>query len=228
MTTFAELQETEEWQNLALPAQEHYTYELPYHNWGHAMSVAEAVVALGNRCIARGMHLNIGLLAVAAAWHDADYMADHMKLHHPTKESLSAYAAETFLRSQGAAEDYALQVGRAILGTTHGVSRRGLHALVLHRADIATIGGPYETFASNSCKLLQERRLAEPKLSFAKFVEGNRLFIGLLIAESVEKELPQLGEPVDSPGSFPVEALANITRMTEETETSLAKYGAAA
>jgi hypothetical protein len=224
--TFAEIEQTGEWQHLALPARGHYSDELPYHNWRHPLAVAKEVVALANRCGERGLHLDTGQLAVAAAWHDAEHHRDPRAAHHVSKESHSADLAREYLLASGQTENYANEIAKAIIGTTHGV-RRGLNAIALHRADIANIGGPYGDFAICSYRLLLERRVNDPELTFDKYVAKSGEVIKELADESLA-ELATLGEPTSGTDSWPEQALANLKRLQTETEASLENYPLAA
>lgn len=211
----SELMEIEEWQRFGLPAQRHYSDEMSYHNWDHAEESVIDVVELGKRCERRGIELNIGQLVTAAAWHDAGFHRNHIAFGYTTKEEYSADLAGDFLKSQKAEMSFMTTIQDIILGTKHNVGRPGLHALVMHRADVANIGKPYDIFATKCLLLLSEKRLEEPSLTFRGWQLALPSFIDFTIEEAL-RELPQIGEPVETADSFDVVAAQNRDRFVKE------------
>jgi hypothetical protein len=219
MITFAAVQETDEWRQLALPAQEFYTDELAYHNWYHALDVAAAVVDLAARCEARGMRLNVGMLAVAAAWHDAGFQEDHKRWGYDTKEQYSAALLHDFLSRKKVEPIFVSHAQAAILGTTHKHERLTSDTLALHRADIANFGYNYDLFGRHTLNLLQEARRYDPTLTFELWKSRVNGLIEFVVQESIA-ELPNLGEPVQTAGSYDRIAAHNGTLFALESSES--------
>jgi predicted metal-dependent HD superfamily phosphohydrolase len=199
------------------PARRHYDDRLAYHNWQHAQDVMEDAYDLGNRVASRGIEVDMGVLAVAAAWHDAGYIEDHTIVGFETKEHYSAYLAETFLRSKKEDELFIQAVVRAILGTIHHGDRRDMNALVLHRADIANIGGPYRNFYRKSTLVHRELGSFGVQATWPEWVRTGGLLIENLIEESLD-ELPRLGEPITGEMAFPIRARANSRLLLQTSK----------
>ena len=219
MPSFADIAATDEWQQLALPAKDFYTYDLAYHNWDHAQHVAETVVEMGSRCRERGIDVSLGMLAVAAAWHDAGYQTDHKQAGQPTKELFSALLAKEFLEDQRVPQLYVAELRQAIIGTTHRAHRRGWNMLLLHRADIADIAADYYIFAGNANKLWQELRLVDPNADFTAWKSKQAGFLSVIVNESTA-ELSNLRFSATDVSSFCENTQWNIDALLIETEES--------
>lgn len=220
MMRFADIEQTAVWYDFADPAALHYSDDMEYHNWDHACAVAVHAADLAEICIGKGIYLERDVLNVAAAWHDAGYHEDHTALGFASKEQYSAALSAEHLRAEGATEEFIGQVTEAILGTTHKAVRTSLAALVLHRADIADVGGEYKLFAHNNYKLLLEARQRQPDLTFKEWRAGTSGFLDFIIAESLQ-ELPRL--EADSAGyhSFPAMARRNRERFMKESDEAV-------
>lgn len=196
-------------EDLALAAKPYYSDEIEYHNWSHAEAVLSDVKILADRVMGRGIHLSREALAIAAAWHDAGYHENHERLGFSTKEHYSAQLADDFLISEAVHFETRTIVKRAILGTIHGAHREGIHGLILHRADISNVGGPYADFLAKTTALWQEHEtMTGQRTLWSKHVEGTQKFIAFSIKEALE-ELPILGETVGENDSFDTVARNN-------------------
>ena len=221
MSGFEEVTGHPVWRDLAMPAKRHYDSSLPYHNWDHALEVAENACDLADRFAARGgKRLHPGVLATAGAWHDAGFAEDHDALGFETKEHYSAQLAADHLNECKRPPAFIEEVRTAILGTIHHAARDNLYALVLHRADIANIGGPYKPFMVSAYKLFMEARLRNSAVQFTSWRRSTGVFLGPLISESKE-ELPRLGEPICGVTAFPERAASNRRTLMLENEGSL-------
>ncbi len=158
----------------------------------------------------------MGVLAVAAAWHDAGFVKDHTTQGFNTKEQYSAHLAEQFLKEYGEPPEFIDTVTRAIVGTTHNVEREDVHALVLHAADIANIGGPYVQFYRKSSLLYKEAGQFGETMSWLEWTrQGIKLVEGLV--HEAGNELPRIGELTVGITSFPERALRNSRHLLKES-----------
>lgn len=192
-------------------AQQHYSYELPYHNWNHAEAVIGAVERVVDRAAERGINLSKQALRVAAAWHDAGY---HIDTHtFETKEHYSLSLLEDYLEDNPVSTADRTIMSEAILGTIHGNPERTQYGLALHYADVENIGGPRDDFIANSLLLYEEAngRSATP-ISWASYVEGSSRFLEQVVEQS-RNELPLLGEPTRVEGSFDTSATENLRSL---------------
>lgn len=179
--------------DLAMPAKEHYSPNLEYHNWQHAEDVMVRVLELAKEVRVYGIELDATVLEVAAAWHDAGFAEDHTALGFKTKEHDFAYLAKQYLKTRGQSNVFIEKVVTAILGTIHHAEREDLHALALHRADIANIGGPYAAFYRNTTLLYHEARYFCRTPTWNDWVIGTGRLIDDLVREA-NVELPRLGK----------------------------------
>ena len=197
-------------------AKAHYSDTLAYHNWSHAEAVMRDVNVLVDRAGERGIILARNALVIATAWHDAGFHEDHIQKGFVTKEHYSAHLLEEYIADKPV--DYATRflMCEAILGTIHGFERETLNTLVLHRADVANIGGPYDEFYKISVALWQENmRLTGKEISWTDFIHSSEGYIRM-IAKEAQVELPRLGEPIGEDGSYDIQALINAQRLQTE------------
>lgn len=199
-------------------AQAHYSDTLAYHNWSHAEAVMRDVDILVERASKRGITLAREALQIAAAWHDAGFHEDHTSKGFVTKEHYSAYLLEEYIADKPV--DYATRflMSEAILGTIHGFDRDTLNTLVLHRADVANIGGPYDEFYKISISLWQENiHLTGNDISWNDFIQSSEGYIRM-IAKEAQVELPRLGESIGIGGSYDIQALLNAQHLQTEPD----------
>lgn len=218
---FETLAQQEDWRRYALPAEQCYSDELPYHNWSHALHVAKQAVAMAADCQAHGVEVSATDMAIAAAWHDAGYQDDHRAAGCQTKEQFSALLAGAFLTAQHVDDSRITEIKQAIIGTTHGVYRRGWNMLFLHRADISGIGAPYEVFVRNSNKLWREEQILRDNPVFTNWQTTVARFIGEMIDES-EPELRSLRVDEADIKTYLRNAQENIRKFKIETPETLA------
>ncbi len=204
---------------LSAAAKRHYGTALPYHNWTHAEAVMAHVDVLSKRVQKRKLAVARGALHIAAAWHDAGFHRDHAELGFKTKEHYSVSLAEEYLAEHRIDKRTRGIVKTAILGTIHGAERSDINALILHRADIANVGGNYPGFLSSNIKLWHEARLFSPALTWDDWKRSSTSFAEFSAREARD-ELPRIGEPVSVRGAYDLNAGHNAERLLSEPEPS--------
>ncbi len=203
--------------SLVRAAEQHYSYELPYHNWDHAQTVMEEVEKVAERAEMRGVLLSRQALQVAAAWHDAGYHEDHTLHNASIKEDYSIQLFNDHLASEqyDLSPNDAMTVKAAIRGTIHQWPYRKKHGLALHLADVANLGGPYEAFVANTKLLYQEATLLNnTPLTWSQYAHGVPSF-ARSIAHEMTRELPKLREEVGTADSFDTRAYANAFTLSQ-------------
>ena len=217
-------------EQLTEPARGFYSSALPYHNFNHAKEVDAQAWLLAEQLENVGVEVNRDVVQVAAFWHDAGYIENHLQLGFQTKEQYSAHLADEFLKTHGTNDIFRRAVHNTILATTDGVSRQTVEELLIHRSDIANIGGLYEEFREHTINLWNENDvLGKPHIPWDKWKHRVAALISKTIAES-RYEIPKLLEkrrlpaPVHGPlsvgdiSSFDTTAERNRTLLLKEPE----------
>lgn len=167
-------------------AEVHYSTDLEYHNYrDHASEVALGVDVIADKLEERGHVIARGALIVAAYWHDVEVHEDHSKKGFKTKESYSAALLGRYLQGRPVGEYEKVIMLNAIDATYAGFEGlRSPYELILHRSDIANIGGPLEEFLANSGKLWREQVFTTGRdISWQAYVEAAIPFIVKTIEE---------------------------------------------
>lgn len=174
-------------------AEAHYTDDLEYHNWAHALDVMRNSDVLHERAIKFGAQVDRSLLLVAAAWHDADY---HLPAGDDsrTKEQRSADLVCEKLIELSEAER--AKVASAIIDTTvDKASKDSPMGVLLHFADIGYFAYPkHDDFLDRMNKWQRESGFADDEAA-----ELTRKFGAHIILEA-ERYLPGVigGDEADS------------------------------
>jgi len=167
-------------------ASQRYTSSLPYHNWDHARDVIRGTETITQKLSENGVISAAGALAVAAAWHDAGYQENHITKGFLTKEDYSSFLLESFLEGKPVGKYEKDVMLRAIKETWIGHKElRTPTPLILHRADIANIGGPTEAFIENTKKLWAEEKFTsgDGNASWDQFIKKADYFVRFTSAE---------------------------------------------
>lgn len=200
-------------------AQGHYTDAYRYHNWSHAVSVMEGVDTIADKLEAQGIKIARNTLRIAAAWHDAGYHRNHAALDFSTKEEYSAALLGDYLQDKPVTNLQRNLMQTAIIATWHHHAElRTPPQIILHRADIANIGGPTDAFIENNILLLQEARHKGVYPSWRQHLAQTDSFVRLLVAEHDYESLLQDVQPNDPTVDvydepFGVAALRNLDAL---------------
>lgn len=164
-------------------AKKHYSPGLRYHNWDHALVVMRGVEIIAKKLETKGVHVALGALTVAAAWHDAGY--SETRPEYKTKEAYSAHLLDEFLKEKPVSAFEHQLMRNAILATWHGhKDLRTPHELILHRADIANIGGPTAAFLDNTVNVwLEGNKTTKTPLPWLEYVRNTGNFMGTVVRE---------------------------------------------
>lgn len=200
----------------------HYTPDYDYHNWDHALSVAGGTEAITTKLESKGVVTARGAMAIAATWHDAGYHEDHTSKGFTTKEEYSAALLEEYLSNKPVSDlEKSIMLQSIIATWANYPDHRSPHQLILHRADIANIGGPTDEFIENSIKLWREsQHISGKKIPWQKYVDGASHFIELTYTEHDDESLHNFIDPEDTTldvndTPFAMQALVNIKALRE-------------
>ncbi len=137
---------------------------LPYHNFGHALTVYSRAIELGNQIILEGGKVNLPVVAWAALLHDTNMAKELEGSGFKTKEGRSAVDAEIHLASLGASDSFGRCVGGVIIdGTLRNGFFGSTEAQVVRAADLHTIGGEYHEFFAANMNVYREECLLKKK-----------------------------------------------------------------
>lgn len=137
----------------------HYSSALPYHNFEHALAVAQVARRIVDKCHAEGVPVDGDVVWLAALFHDAGFHEDHVHLRFPHKEAYSAELARRELSSRGLPGTFVEQVCAAILSTHCDGVCDSNEAKALRAADLAGLAADYSTFKRNAVRLRDEYEL---------------------------------------------------------------------
>lgn len=203
-------------------AQKHYRPDYPYHNWNHALSVASGTEIIASKLEDRGLTIAKGALAIASAWHDAGYHENHTAKGFDTKELYSAALLEEYLSDKPVGDFEKSLMLKAIIATHNGHDElRTPYELVLHRADIANIGGPLDEFIESSIKLWREHQhITDLSIDWEEHVYNSAKFIEFTAQEHDHESIKHLIDPQDTTldvNDLPFSATAqnNLTYIQE-------------
>ena len=172
-------------------AARHYSPDYDYHGLNHALETASGTEVIAEKLESRGLTIAKGALAVAAAWHDAGYHENHIAKGFKTKEEYSAALLEKYLEDKPVGEWERTMMSRSIIATWAGhTALRTPYELILHRSDIANIGGPTDEFINHSINLWHETTYVTGKpLSWQQYTSGAAKFIEMTVDEHDRESL---------------------------------------
>lgn len=219
--TFEQIERTDVWRDLALPAQAFYSDIMEHHNWQHGLATAQESVALAGLWSPPGSDGQLEIAAVAGAWHDAGYHEDHRALGFATKEEYSDRLATEFLTAQGAPQALIDGVSEAIVATTHGVPRTSPLEATVHMADVVNIGRDYGTFLRVSARMFAEAQVFSGNTTdYHKWHAGTLQVLKEIIDEAPADMLNGL-LPDDHIAAYLREARRNVRRFATATQAEL-------
>ena len=136
-----------------------YDPKLPYHNFGHAITVTRYSEGLIDKCRQENVPLDETVVYYALLFHDAGYQEDHRALGFASKEAYSAELSEHALREYNVAEDIISKVKTAILAThIDGVCESNEDKAV-RASDLSGLAAGYDVFKTNAIKLREEQEM---------------------------------------------------------------------
>lgn len=171
-------------------AEQHYSNEMPYHNWVHALDVIGHADELADMAENAGNALDRDALLLGSVWHDADY---HLPLEEGrSREERSALLARLCIRRY---DTYlADSVASAIIDTTVDKHpKSSALGAALHYADVGYLASPaYGQFFRRLNYMRIEKGVGDNE--WRMFADRTRRF-GQFVIDSAEEDLsPIIGQ----------------------------------
>ena len=164
-----------------------YESKLPYHNFGHAVTVTRYSEGIIERCKREGIPLDEDVVYYALIFHDAGYHEDHLEKNYESKEAYSADLAESALRDYGVDEEKIKKVKQAIMSTHIDAKCYSNEDKAVRASDLSGLAAGYDVFKLNAIRLKDEHELMHgEKVSWEEWRKGVRKTLELFLREELE------------------------------------------
>lgn len=130
-----------------------YAPGMPYHNFRHAIEVAQAGDRIVSRCMDEGVRIDGQVVYFACLFHDAGYHEVHESKGFTSKVAYPAHLARECLSRHGFADDIIEQVNDAILSTHCDGCCTSNEAKAVRAADLSGLSAPYREFKRSAVRL---------------------------------------------------------------------------
>ena len=168
-------------------ASQMYDAKMPYHNFGHAITVTRFSEGIIDKCRREGVSLDEKVVYYALIFHDAGYHEDHIALGFESKEAYSADLAQHALRDYGVDEETIKKVESAILCTHVNASCSSNEDIAVRASDLSGLTADYEVFKLNAIRLKEEHELMHNEtVSWEKWKLGVKENLGLFLREELK------------------------------------------
>ena len=197
-----------------------YDPTLPYHNFGHAITVTRYAEIIVERCKREGVPLDEKVVYYSLLFHDAGYHEDHIAKGFEIKEAYSAYLAEHALRDYGVDEETIKKVKVGINSTSVDAHCYSNEDKAVRAADLSGLTAEYEVFKLNAVRLMDEHELMTgEKISWDDWKRGVKVNLELYLRE----ELILTSEYYDENGNsvFHVQTRKNLETLLADNSPTL-------
>ena len=198
-------------------ASEMYSSKLPYHNFGHAVTVTRYSEEIIERCKREDVALDEKAVYYALLFHDAGYHEDHIAKGYETKEAYSADLAQQALRDYGIDEETIKKVESAILCTHVNAQCQSNEDKAVRASDLSGFTADYGIFKLNSVRLWEEQELMHGKsIDWDDWILGVKDTLELFLREELELTSDYYNE--DGNSVFHIQTRENIeTLLADKT-----------
>jgi CRISPR/Cas system-associated endonuclease Cas3-HD len=197
-----------------------YEPSMPYHNFGHAITVTRYSEVIVDKCKREGVPLDEKVVYYALIFHDAGYHEDHIAKGFETKEAYSAELAEHALRDYGLDEETIKKVKAAIISTFVDAHCYSNEDKAVRAADLSGLTAEYEVFKLNAVRLMDEHELLHgEKMSWEDWKLGVKENLELFLRE----ELKLTSDYYDEDGNsvFHVQTRENLETLLADNSPAL-------
>ncbi len=196
-----------------------YEPKMPYHNFGHAITVTRFSEGLIEKCRNEGIAVDENVIYYALLFHDAGYHEDHTALGFETKEAYSADLSEKALRDHGVDEQTIEKVKAAILSTHMDAKCYSNEDKIVRMSDISNLGADYKEFKLNTVRLKEEHELMKNvTVGWDEWKNSARETLELVLRESMDVTSDYYDE--DGNSVFHAAAMQNLaTLLADDSPT---------
>ncbi len=196
-----------------------YEPKMPYHNFGHAITVTRFSEGIIEKCRNEGIPIDEKVVYYALLFHDAGYHEDHTALGFETKEAYSADLSEQALRDHGVDEETIEKVKAAILSTHMDAKCYCNEDKVVRMSDISNLGADYKEFKLNTVRLKEEHELMKNvTVGWDEWKNSARETLELVLRESMDVTSDYYDE--DGNSVFHATAMQNLaTLLADDSPT---------
>lgn len=141
-------------------ASRYYSPKLPYHNFGHVVTVIRESERMLERCRDEGIKVDEAVVYYALLFHDAGYYEDHTALGFDSKEAYSAALSEQVLKGRGVDQETVEKVKTAIMSTHMEAKCTCMEDRIVRAADLSELAADYSVFKRNTLNLKKELEIS--------------------------------------------------------------------
>lgn len=134
---------------------------MPYHNFGHALTVLERAEALAERCRLHNVVVSEESLVWAALFHDANYGADFASAGYTSMEDMHASIAVDEMRRHSVDKPTIARAYNAIRSTNWLVDPASAEDKILRASDLWGLGNDVETYLLERERVMREAEAAD-------------------------------------------------------------------
>jgi len=168
-------------------ASRYYNPKLPYHNFGHVVTVIRASELVLEKCRAQGIKVDEQVVYYALLFHDAGYDEDHTALGFDSKEAYSAVLAEQLLKEQGVDQNTLEKIKTAIMCTHMDAKCISVEDKIVRAADLSELAADYMVFKKNTLNLKKELEMySNRKVSWDEWKQLAVNTVELFLREEME------------------------------------------
>ena len=137
-------------------ASRYYNPKLPYHNFGHVVTVIRESERMLEKCRSQGIKVDEEIVYYALLFHDAGYDDDYIALGFDSKEAYSAELSERVLKGSGVDQEIIKNIKTAIMSTHVDAKCTCVEDKIVRAADLSELAAEYPVFKKNTLNLKRE------------------------------------------------------------------------
>ncbi|MFT5131567.1 MAG: hypothetical protein ACI9SC_000025 [Gammaproteobacteria bacterium] len=201
-------------------ASELYEPKMPYHNFGHAITVTRFSEGIIEKCKHESVLLDEKVVYYALIFHDAGYHEDHLAKGFDTKEAYSAELSGQALRDYGVDEDTISKVHAAILATHVDAQCYSNEDKAVRASDLSGLTAEYKVFKLNAIRLMEEHEMMHgEKVAWEDWKLGVKENLELFLRE----ELKLTSDYYDENGNsvFHAHTRENLTALLADNSPTI-------
>lgn len=163
--------------SIALMAIPHYSFDRPYHNFGHALKVLTRCEELMRRCERYGIDFIREAVVWAALGHDEEFGADFKALGFQTMEQMSAAVMTQDMEQQKIADTVVNIAADAVVATHWQSVPQSVEAKILRAADLWGLGGDFREYMVDRDRVMREAAASDEVI----FTKRNLTFLATYV-----------------------------------------------